>query len=128
MKFRRLLLIACGMALLASPMSAQDKLYDNTFPLGRVKLLDGPFKHACDLNVETLLKYDVDRLLAPFLKEAGLTPKAESFEIVKTLTDMSALAIHYAATGNVVRVSFQSRPGHTAGGVFGVRLLTASDK
>ncbi len=27
-----------------------------------------------------------------------------------------------------VTVSFQSRPGHTAGGVFGVRLLTASDK
>ena len=27
-----------------------------------------------------------------------------------------------------VTVSFQSRPGHTAGGVFGVRLLTVSDK
>ena len=27
-----------------------------------------------------------------------------------------------------VTVSFQSRSGHTAGGVFGVRLLTASDK
>ena len=107
MKIGRLLLIACGMALLASPMSAQDKLYDNTFPLGRVKLLDGPFKHACDLNVETLLKYDVDRLLAPFLKEAGLTPKAESFENWKDLDGhvgghyLSALAIHYAATGNV---------------------------
>ena len=107
MKIGRLLLIACGMALLAYPMSAQDKLYDNTFPLGRVKLLDGPFKHACDLNVETLLKYDVDRLLAPFLKEAGLTPKAESFENWKDLDGhvgghyLSALAIHYAATGNV---------------------------
>ncbi len=56
MKIGRLLLIACGMAVLASPISAQDKLYDNTFPLGSVKLLDGPFKHACDLNVETLLK------------------------------------------------------------------------
>lgn len=45
---------------------AQDKLYSNTFSLGEVKLLDGPFKHACDLNVDVLLKYDVDRLLAPF--------------------------------------------------------------
>ncbi|WP_277120302.1 beta-L-arabinofuranosidase domain-containing protein [Bacteroides ndongoniae] len=85
---------------------AQDKLYSNTFPLGEVKLLDGPFKHACDLNVDVLLKYDVDRLLAPFLKEAGLTPKGESFPNWKDLDGhvgghyLSALAIHYAATGN----------------------------
>ena len=52
--------------------SAQEKLYSNEFPLGDVQLLDGPFKHARDLNVEVLLKYDVDRLLAPYRKEAGL--------------------------------------------------------
>jgi hypothetical protein len=51
---------------------AQDKLYPNEFPLGDVILLDGPFKHARDLNIEVLLKYDVDRLLAPYRKEAGL--------------------------------------------------------
>lgn len=85
---------------------AQDKLYSNTFPLSQVKLLDGPFKHACDLNVEVLLQYDVDRLLAPFLKEAGLPPKGEVFPNWADLNGhvgghyLSALAIHYAATGN----------------------------
>ena len=85
---------------------AQDKLYPNTFPLRQVKLLDGPFKQACDLNVDVLLQYDTDRLLAPFLKEAGLTPKGESFANWIDLDGhvgghyLSALAIHYAATGN----------------------------
>ncbi len=86
-------------------VQAQDRLYDNEFPLGDVELLDGPFKHACDLNVHVLLKYDTDRLLAPYLKEAGLTPKAESFPCWDGLDGhvgghyLSALAIHYAATG-----------------------------
>ena len=37
----------------------------------------GPLKKASDLNIETLLKYDCDRLMAPYRKEAGLTPKAK---------------------------------------------------
>ena len=37
---------------------AQDKLYKDEFPLGDITLLDGPLKHACDLNVQVLLKYD----------------------------------------------------------------------
>ena len=36
-------------------------------------------KKARDLNIQVLLKYDNDRLLAPFLKEAGLTPKGELY-------------------------------------------------
>src|SRR5690349_18753721 len=43
--------------------NAQDKLYPNEFSLSDVQLLDGPFKHARDLNIETILKYNVDRLL-----------------------------------------------------------------
>ena len=43
---------------------AQDKLYKDEFPLGDITLLDGPLKHARDLNVEVLLKYDCDRMLA----------------------------------------------------------------
>lgn len=87
-------------------MQAQDKLYPNTFALDEVTLLDGPFKHAQDLNVEVLLKYDMDRLLAPFLKEAGLEPKGELFPNWEGLDGhvgghyLSALAIHYASTGN----------------------------
>ncbi|MBO7140790.1 MAG: glycoside hydrolase family 127 protein [Prevotella sp.] len=58
---------------------AQDRLYCDEFPLGDVTLLDGPLKKARDLNVKTLLQYDCDRLLAPYRKEAGLTPKAKAY-------------------------------------------------
>ena len=43
-------------ALLFSQMHSQDKMYHNTFPLSDVSLLDGPLKHARDLNIQTLLK------------------------------------------------------------------------
>jgi len=85
---------------------AQDKLYPNEFPLGDVKLLDGPFKQARDLNMQTLLKYDVDRLLAPYRKEAGLSEKAKCYPNWDGLDGhvgghyLSAMAINYAATGN----------------------------
>ena len=87
--------------------SAQDRLYSNTFSLGDVQLLDGPFRHACDLNVEVLLQYDMDRLLAPFFIEAGLEPKAAPFPNWQGLDGhvaghyVSALAMAYAATGNM---------------------------
>ena len=95
------LVLACGIAA-----NAQDKLYHDTFSLSDVELLDGPFRHACELNVHVLLEYDTDRLLAPFLKEAGLEKKAEYFPNWEGLDGhvgghyVSALAISYAATGN----------------------------
>lgn len=85
---------------------AQEKLYPNEFPLGDVKLLDGPFKHARDLNIQILLEYDIDRLIAPFRKEAGLPKKAELFPNWEGLDGhvgghyLTALAMNYAATGN----------------------------
>ena len=87
---------------------AQDKLYSNEFPISDVKLLEGPFKHARDLNLEVLLQYDVDRLLAPYRKVAGLPEKAESYPNWDGLDGhvaghyLSAMAINYAATGNEV--------------------------
>ena len=87
-------------------LNAQDKLYPNEFPLQDVKLLDGPFKHARDLNIDVLLKYDVDRLLAPYRKEAGLFKKAECYPNWAGLDGhvgghyLSAMAMNYAATAN----------------------------
>jgi DUF1680 family protein len=46
------------------------------FPLDQVRLLDGPFKQAMDLDKNYLLSLDPDRLLSWFRKEAGLQPKA----------------------------------------------------
>ncbi len=94
--------------LAAAPFSmhAQSALYSNEFPLQDVKLLDSRFKDAMNLNVETLLSYDTDRLLAPYFKEAGLQPKGEDFTNWEGLDGhvgghyLSALAIHYAATGD----------------------------
>lgn len=93
--------------LLAAPLlNAQDRLYDNEFPLGDVKLLDGPFKHARDLNLEVLLQYDVDRLLAPFRAEAGLPKKAEYYPNWAGLDGhvaghyLTAMAMNWVMTGN----------------------------
>lgn len=80
--------------------------YSNTFPPADVVLLDSPFKHARDLNIQHLLEYDVDRLLAPYRKEAGLEPKAESYENWIGLDGhvgghyLSAMAMNFSATGN----------------------------
>ena len=85
---------------------AQDKLYNNEFPLGDVTLLNGPFKHARDLNIQTLVKYDVDRLLAGYRKEAGLPEKAKSYSNWEGLDGhvgghyLSAMAMNYASTKN----------------------------
>ncbi|MFT3829010.1 MAG: glycoside hydrolase family 127 protein [Opitutaceae bacterium] len=49
------------------------------FELGDVRLLEGPFKHAQDVNREYLLQLDIDRLLAPFRLEAGLPAKAPKY-------------------------------------------------
>jgi len=84
---------------------AQEKLYADEFPLADVTLLDGPLKRARDLNIKTLLQYDCDRLLAPYLKEAGLTPKGQSYRNWDGLDGhvgghyLTAMAIN-AATGS----------------------------
>ena len=87
-------------------VQAQEKLYDNEFPVSDVTLLQGPFKDARDLNLQVLLQYDVDRLLAPYRKVAGLPQKAMSYPNWEGLDGhiaghyLSAMAINYAATSN----------------------------
>lgn len=95
-----------GCFLLFTNLHAQEKLYSNTFPLSDVTLLDGPFKHARDLNIKILLEYDVDRLLQPFRKEAGLPENGLRYTNWAGLDGhvgghyLSALAMNYAATKN----------------------------
>jgi hypothetical protein len=50
------------------------------FELTDIKLLAGPFLHATELDVKTLLNYEPDRLLSKFYTEAGLKPKAEHYK------------------------------------------------
>ncbi|MBN2201452.1 glycoside hydrolase family 127 protein [bacterium] len=107
MKRRWITVIAVHFFLLVSfGLDAQTRLYPNEFPLGDVTLLDGPFKHARDLNLEVLLQYDVDRLLAPYRKEAGLPKKADCYPNWDGLDGhvaghyLSAMAMNFAATGD----------------------------
>ncbi|MCX2583335.1 glycoside hydrolase family 127 protein [Pedobacter sp. MR22-3] len=85
---------------------AQDKLYPNTFPLEQVTLLKGPFGHARDLNIQTLLSYDLDKLLYPYLKEAQLPVVKSGYKNWDGLDGhvgghyLSALAFNYASTNN----------------------------
>lgn len=59
-----------------APKSAPDV---ESFPLSAVRLLDSPFKHAEELNEKYVFAHDPDRLLAPFLIDAGLEPKAPGY-------------------------------------------------
>src|SRR3546814_483876 len=78
------------------------------FPLQDVRLLDGSFNRAQELNKKYLLTLDADRLLAPFLREAGLASKAESYgNWENSGLDghigghyLTALSLMYAATGD----------------------------
>jgi hypothetical protein len=82
----------CCLMLLLPPRASADALWlenpalkvRNTiqlkvsaFPLTDVRLLDGPFKHAMELNRAYLLSLDVDRLLHTFRLNAGLPSTAK---------------------------------------------------
>ncbi len=103
---RMLKLALICILIYSTNLNAQSKLYPNEFPLGDVTLLDGPFKQARDLNLQVLLKYDANRLLAPYRKEAGLPEKAKSYPNWDGLDGhvgghyLSAMAMYYAALGD----------------------------
>ncbi len=106
-KMKKLFVVASFSLLLSwSQAVGQEKLYGNQFPLGDVVITGGLFQKARDLNIETLLKYNVDRLLAPYRKEAGLAPKDSSYQNWDGLDGhvgghyLTAMALNYAATGN----------------------------
>lgn len=89
---------------------AQDEKQSPITPyeLSEVRLLESPFKHAEQLDIEYLLTLDADRLLAPYQREAGLPQKAASYtNWENTGLDghigghyVSALSLMYASTGN----------------------------
>jgi hypothetical protein len=73
-------LVACSLAPqrpVDSPGDARGPV--ETVPLQRVRLLDGPFRDAQERNLEYVMAMDPDRLLAPFLEEAGLEARAAGY-------------------------------------------------
>jgi len=78
------------------------------FRLDQIMLLESPFKQAMDVNKRYILEMDVDRLLAPYMKEAGIPWSAENYGNWESggLDGhigghyLSALAMTYASTGD----------------------------
>ncbi|WP_223860936.1 glycoside hydrolase family 127 protein [Spirosoma validum] len=78
------------------------------FSLQEVKLTGGPFKNAQDVDLKYILALKPDKLLAPYLIDAGLPVKAprygnwESSGLDGHIGGhyLSALAMMYASTGN----------------------------
>ncbi len=54
-------------------LSAQHTLYPAVYNLQEVTLLDSPFKDAQDLNFKTLMQYNTDCLLTPYVRQSGLS-------------------------------------------------------
>ena len=77
--FKKILSIAVVSSFLfAGNAAAQSEIYPQHFNLEEVTLLDGPMKTMMEINDELLLKYDVDRLMTPFIRQAGLTKNSSS--------------------------------------------------
>lgn len=87
---------------------AQTQQEVSYFPLQDVKLLESPFLQAQQTDLHYIMAMEPDRLIAPFLREAGLTPKVPSYtNWENTGLDghigghyISALSMMYAATGD----------------------------
>ena len=89
-------------------VTAQSHRPLSSFKYEDVQLLPGVFKAAEQTDLNYILALDKDKLLAPFLREAGLPTKAESYTNWENSGldghigghYLSALAMMYAATGN----------------------------
>jgi len=97
-----------GIALCVFPLTAQTGQQVDLFSLNQVRLLESPFLSAQQTDLRYLLTLEPDRLLSPFLREAGLQPKAPSYpNWENTGLDghigghyLSALSMMYATTGD----------------------------
>ena len=105
MKKTLITLAACA-AMLSAPAQLPQRV--ETFPIASVRLGDSQFLKNQQADIHYLLGLDPDRLLAPYLKEAGLKPKADNYtNWENTGLDghigghyLSALSYMWAATGN----------------------------
>lgn len=101
-------LLTIFLLIIPTLLTAQPKKQVELFPLNNVELLESPFRQAQQTDLKYILAMEPDRLLAPYLREAGLTPKAPSYtNWENTGLDghigghyLSALSMMYAATGN----------------------------
>ncbi|MGO4910805.1 beta-L-arabinofuranosidase domain-containing protein [Leeuwenhoekiella sp. W20_SRS_FM14] len=108
MHFIKMKIILFGL-LLASSSTLLGQQHIELFSLNQVSVTTGIFKEAALTDFKYIQQLNPDRLMAPFLREAGLEPKAESYtNWENTGLDghtlghyISALAMYYASTGDI---------------------------
>jgi DUF1680 family protein len=94
-----------ALALLAASACVQAA---ELFPLADVRLAPGPFLDAQTTDLNYMMAMEPDRLLAPFLREAGLAPRQPSYGNWESSGldghmgghYLSALALMFASTGD----------------------------
>ena len=104
----KIIAVATALVLSTTAQAQQNSPSISLFKLSDVRLKDDLFLHAQNLNKRYVLELDADRLLAPYLREAGLTPKKTSYTNWENSGldghigghYVSALALLYAATGD----------------------------
>ena len=103
--------IFSGLAFVLIACSLQERKSSESielFSLDKVKLLPGPFMEAQQTDLKYILELDADKLLAPFLIDAGLEPLKPGYGNWEGTGlnghvgghYLSALAMMYSATGN----------------------------
>lgn len=106
MNTRKMLLMAFATVSIAATANNEKRI--ETFPINSVRLADSQFLKNQQADIHYLLGLDADRLLAPYLKGAGLPAKADNYSNWEnTGLDghigghyVSALSYMVAATGN----------------------------
>ncbi len=104
------------------------------FSLQDVRLADGVFKHAMELDRKWLLSFEPDRFLSGFRTESGLTPKAPKYGgweggglAGQTFGHyLSACALMYGSTGDeqlLLRISYCMQQLDTCQQAFGNGLV-----
>lgn len=94
------MLIALATSMLASQLTSPQP---SLFPLHSVRILPSPFLDAVNANRTYVLALDADRLLAPFRREAGLTPRKPSYENWENIGLDGHTAGHYlSALANMI--------------------------
>ena len=72
-------LFLIGLTAISLTVGAAQKKRIETFPISSVRLADSQFLKNQQADIHYLMSLDADRLLAPYRKGAGLTPKAENY-------------------------------------------------
>src|SRR5262245_14561599 len=113
---RKSLVLTLLLLMISGAVSAQSRAVPEViqpkakpFELANVRLLDGPFKRAMQLDAQYLLRLDPDRLLSWFRNEEELTPKGEIYGGWEAQGIaghslghyLSACAMMFASTGDV---------------------------